>query len=538
MAKQTTSVFRKFLGFSTTIGGATILLAAASLASRFMGLIRDRLLATGFGASADLDVYYAAFRIPDFIFQILILGALSAAFIPVFTGYLAKGEHEEADKVGSSLLNLATVGLTAAAAVIWIFAPQVVPLIAPGFSAAQLDQTVELTRIMLLSPIFFGISGVLGGILNSNNRFLAYATAPLCYNLGIIGGALLAPQYGLEWLAYGVIAGAFLQMLIQLLATFRTKFQYRPTILLRHPGVRRTLILAVPATLGIAILQVNLLLETIIASTLREGSLSQFMLATSLSMVPVGVVGASFATAAFPVLAKAASLRQTDEFTLTLLSVIRKILYFIIPASIAMMLLRAQITRLVYGAGKFDFTDTRFVTSLLGILVVSLFAQALIPLLTRAFYALRNTKTPVVISGIAMLVNLVLAISLSYYLGVVGLAIGFSAASIIQLALLFFFLSGKIPALEDREMLSVIGRVLIASLVMGAAIYGTLYGVAFILEHIQSEFTVAFFAIQTAAAVIVGAVVYTLMTRLLRVPESGIILKALRVAPKAAKDVH
>lgn len=538
MAKQTNNVFRRFLGFSTTLGGATVLLAGASLASRLLGLVRDRLLATGFGASADLDTYYAAFRIPDFIFQILILGALSAAFIPIFTGYLAKNQKDEADKVASSLLNMGLIALTAAAGLVWIFAPQLMPYIAPGFSGSQLHQVVDLSRIMLLSPIFFGLSGILGGILNSHHRFFAYAVAPLFYNLGIIGGALVAPRLGLSWLAVGVIVGAFLQMLVQLIATARTGFRYKPIISLRHPGVRRTFALMLPATLGIAIVQVNLLLETIIASTLREGSLSEFFLATSLSMVPVGVVGASFATAAFPLLAREASLKQTPQFTNTLLKVVRQILYFVIPASVGMMLLRAQIVRLIYGAGKFDFTDTRFVTSVLGILAVSLFAQALIPLLTRAFYALRNIKIPVIISAFSMLLNIGLALGLSHYLGVVGLAVGFSFASIVQLALLFFFLSGKIPALEDRDMISNTGKIMLATLVMGAAIYGSLYAVAFLLEHLQRTYTVAFFAIQTGVATVVGVTVYAFVTRWLGVPESHVLLRMLRLAPKAIRDAE
>ena len=508
--------------FTATVGGATVLLGAAQLASRALGLLRDRLLATGFGASAELDVYYAAFRIPDFIFNILVWGAVSAAFIPVFAGYLARKQNREGDRVASSVLNIALLGLTLAASLCWIFAPQLAPLVAPGFSEGQQEQVVSLTRIMLLSPIFFGVSGILGSILNSHSRFFAFAAAPLCYNLGIIGGALLAPKYGLEWLAVGVVAGAFFQMLVQLVATWRTGFRYRPAFEFAHPGVRRIGKLMLPATAGVAILQFNLLLETVIASALREGSLAQFMLATSLSMLPVGVIGASFATAVFPVLAKAASTRQTQLFSDSLVRVIRQILYFIIPASVAMMLLRAQIVRLIYGAGKFDFTDTRFVTSLLGILAVSLFAQALIPLLTRAFYALRNTKTPVVIAAVSLVVNLVLALVASYYLGVVGLAVAFSLASVIQLGLLFFFLSAKVPSLEDADMLQAVSRIVTASFVMGLVIYGSLYGVAYVAEHVASQYTVAFFVLQTAVASTLGAATYLYLTRRWGMPEADI----------------
>lgn len=504
----------------------------AQLASRALGLVRDRVLATGFGASGELDVYYAAFRIPDFLFNVLIAGAISAAFIPVFAGYLAQNKKIDADQVGSAILTIATLTLVVVTALTWLFAAPLMQLITPGFTDAQLDQVVLLTRIMLLSPIFFGISGIFGSILNSHHRFVAYALAPLSYNLGIIAGALVAPRQGLVWLAYGVVFGALLQMLVQFGGISQTGFRFRPSLSLRHPGVRRVFWLMLPATVGLAVVQINWLFETIIATTLQEGSLSQFMLASSLSMLPVGVVGASFATTVFPILAKAASQKRNDVFISNLIRVIRQIMFFVIPASVAMMLLRAQITRLIYGAGKFDFSDTRFVTTLIGLLAISLFAQALIPLLTRAFYALRNTKTPVIISTVAMIINITLAYWLSNHyagdgLGVAGLAISFSIASTIQIALLFFFLSAKIPALEDSAMISAITRIIGASLVMGLAMYGTLYAVAYLAEDAANRFTVAYFFFQTVSATAVGAVVYLAATTRLGLPEATGFLRRL-----------
>lgn len=501
-----------------------MVLAIAQLASRALGLLRDRLLATGFGASGELDVYYAAFRIPDFLFNVLIAGAISAAFIPVFAGYLANKRTADANKVASSILSIALLVLAVVASLIWLFAPQIMPLVTPGFSDAQLDQVVLLTRIMLISPILFGLSGIFGSILNSHHRFFAYSVAPLCYNLGIIAGALVAPRHGLIWLAYGVVLGAFLQMLVQAIGAARTGFRFRPGLGLRHPGVRRIFILMVPATIGLSIVQINWLMETVIASTLREGSLSQFMLASSLAMLPVGVVGASFATAVFPILAKAASQKRNDIFVSNLVGVIRKIMFYIVPASIALMVLRAQIVRLVYGSGRFDFDDTRYVTSLLGIMAASLFAQALIPLLTRAFYALRITKVPVYISTLAMVLNIGLAFLCSYYLGVVGLALALSIASIVQLALLFFFLSMKVPELEDSAMIRAISRITISALVMGAAMYGTLYGVAAVADGLANQYTVLYFVLQAGLATVVGVATYLALTSRIGVTEARPIM--------------
>ncbi|HEY8108624.1 MAG TPA: murein biosynthesis integral membrane protein MurJ [Patescibacteria group bacterium] len=526
--RQAKGAIRKFFGFSTSVGGAAAILGVAYFASRLLALVRDRLLATGFGPGPELDAYFAAFRIPDFIFNVLIFGAISSAFIPVFAGYLANKKKETADKVGSVVLTAGIILLIGVAGVAFVFAPELAPFIAPGFTDAQLKEVAELTRIMLLSPIFFGIGGIFGSVLHSHQRFVAYSVAPLLYNLGIIAGALVAPELGVKYLAWGVAAGAFLQMCIQVVAGLRTGFRFRPNLSIRHPGVRRIFWLMIPTTIGAAILQINFLVETVIASTLQAGSLAQFWLATSLSMVPVSVVGAAFATAVFPVLAKAASTHQTSLYVENLVTVIRKILFVIIPVSIAVMLLRAQIVRLVYGAGNFDFDDTRYVTSILGILAVSLFAQALVPLLSKAFYAIRNTRTPVIIAGVAMLVNVAVAIPASHYLGVVGLALAFSLASIVQVALLFFFLSSKVPAVEDRAMLSAITRITFASLASGAAIYGTLYGVAYLIEDIQSTQTVAFFAIQTVLAGLVGSGVYLMLTTAMKLPEARLLLVRAR----------
>ncbi len=525
--KQTAKAFSRFGIFSATLGGAAFLLALAQLGSRGLGLVRDRVLATGLGTTGELDVYYAAFRIPDFLFNVLIAGAISAAFIPIFAGYLAKNQTEEANRVGSAIITIALAVLVVAAGIVFLFAPQIMPVVTPGFNDLQLEQVIVLTRIMLLSPILFGLSGIFGSILNSHHRFIAYSIAPLCYNLGIIAGALLAPHYGIVWLAVGVVLGAALQMLVQFAGVLKTGFRYRPRFDLHHPGVRRIFILMVPATIGLSIVQINWLFETIIATTLREGSLSQFSLASSLAMLPVGVVGASFATAVFPILAKAASQRKTGLFVSSLVDVIRRIMYFVIPATIAMMVLRAQIVRLIYGAGKFDFTATRYVTSLLGILAVSLFAQALIPLLTRAFYALRNTKTPVYISSFAMILNIILAFTLSYYLGVVGLALALSIASIIQLALLFFFLSAKVPEIEDTAMISAIVRILGASLLMGLAMYSALYLVAYLAEGLAREYTVLYFVIQAGVSSLAGLVVYLFVTTKLDLPEARTVVKRL-----------
>jgi len=470
-----------FNGEINSITMAALLVGASSLISRFLGIFRDRILAGQFGAGDSLDIYYAAFRIPDLIFNLLILGALSAGFIPIFTSLInspsAKikslfgDNHKEAWELTSDVLNILAVALLILCGLGVIFAPQIMRFITPGFSPEKISLTAGLSRIMFLSPIFLGISSIFGGVLQSFKRFFVYSLSPIFYNIGIIIGALyLAPIWGIYGLAWGVCLGAAAHMLVQVPALIQLGFRYKFSFNLRSPKIIKIWLMMVPRTMSLAVSQLNLVVITIIASTLSSGSLTVFNLANNLQSFPVGIFGISFAIAAFP--AMSASAFDKKNLVKDLSSTTRQILFFIIPATIILLALRAQIIRVVLGSGRFDWQDTVLTVNTLGFFLLSLFAQGLIPLLVRAFYARHDAKTPFLIGLVTALANIFLSIWLSRRLGVAGLALAFSLASILNLILLWLWLNLEIGRIDEMKIFISTVKFSFAALVAGAAVQG------------------------------------------------------------------
>lgn len=471
----------KFLNERPTqsVAAAAFIISLAGIASRILGLFRDRILAGQFGAGDTLDAYYAAFRIPDLIYNLVIVGALSAAFIPVFTQFITEKKEDDAWKLSSGVLSILLVAVGALSIFLAISAPVLMKLITPGFAGEKMELAVTLTRIMFLSPLLLGVSGVFGGILVSFKKFLIYSLAPIFYNFGIIIGAV----YFVKWwgpigLAWGVVLGAAMHMLIQYPSVRHSGFHFRPIFMdaLKNPGVRRVLKLMLPRTMTIAVSQINFMIITIFASTLAAGSLAVFNFANNIQSAPLGLFGISFAIAVFPSLSTYAAQKNKDEFINAFSRTLRQILFFIIPASVFIYVLRAQTVRLALGSGKFDWNDTISTFQILGLLSVSLLAQALLPLLTRAFYALQNTKTPLYIALVSEAVNLLTVILLIKEFGIFGLAIAFSLSSFVNMFLLLFFLRKELASIDGRNILDSTLRILAASLIGG--------GVAQIMKYL------------------------------------------------------
>jgi putative peptidoglycan lipid II flippase len=451
--------------FSKIINAAFIL-AFASLISRLLGVVRDRLIASEFGASTLLDSYYAAFRIPDSIFNLLILGALSSAFIPVFTTYLSKKDRQKSAELVHVVMTLTIIVLLIVIVLAFIFMPYIMNVVAPGLSAEGKKIAVDLSRIMLFSPFFFGISNIFSGILNSYKRFTAYAFAPVIYNIGIIIGAyVLSGSFGIYGLVYGVVIGSCGHMLVQLPSVLKLGYRFKP-MLYMHEGVKQIGLLMIPRTLGIGVMQLSLFVTTGIASTLPEGSISIFNLANNLQSFPVGIFGISIAVSAFPFLAEAISDNNSSAFKKQFSESFSRILFFIIPLSILIWVLRIDIVRVFFGSGQFDWQDTLLTAESLSYFTFGLFASALVPLFARAFYAAHNTKTPVAISIMSMVVNIVLSFSFAQTMGVPGLALAFSIASIIQCILLLVFLRKEIGQLGLSSVWKGLGRITIASIAL------------------------------------------------------------------------
>ncbi|MFZ2975881.1 MAG: murein biosynthesis integral membrane protein MurJ [Candidatus Moraniibacteriota bacterium] len=503
---------------SSSVVSAAFLITIAGLASRLMGLFRDRLLASTFGAGDTLDIYYAAFRIPDLIYNLLILGALSAAFIPVFTGLVSNEKEKEAWGLASGIMNLAMGFIILLSVLLCIFSEELMEIITPGFSPEKMETVVLFTRIMFLSPLFLGISGIFGGILTSFKRFFIYSLAPIFYNAGIIFGILVFVKFwGPIGLAWGVVLGAFLHMLTQYPAARQLGFKHSWSFMihLSNKEVRKVFRLMIPRTLGIAVNQINLFVITIFASLLASGSLAIFSFAQNLQAVPLGIIGVSFAIAVFPNLSAMHSKNDKENFAKTFSETFRQILFFIIPMSVFILLLRAQIVRVVLGAGKFDWEDTVLTFQCLGIFSLSLFAQCLVPLLARAFYAMHNTKTPFYVAIATETVNILAVVMLIGKYEILSLAMAFSLSAIAQMFLLLFFLRAKYDNLDDKKIITSIGKIALATFFSGAVIQGSKYLVAMV---ISLDTFLGIFS-QLFIASILGALVFLLVCHLVKLEE-------------------
>ena len=433
------------------ISKGAFIIGAFSVVSRFVGLLRERLLASQFGAGEITDAYFAAFKIPDFIFTILVLGAMSAAFIPVFVNVREDEGDEQVWQMTGSVITLLTCVLTLFALVAMVFAPLIVRIIAPGFTEANADLTTQMTRVMLLSIVFFGASNIMSGVLNAMHRYVVFSLSPLLYNAGIIFGiTVLAPRMGPRGLAWGVVLGACLHFLVQAPSVFflaRGKLRLHITFD-RH--VRRIMALMGPRVLGLAASQVNTVVVIALASIMTAGSVAVYNFAFNLVSFPSGVIGVSLAVAAFPFFARHAARNEITEFGMRFRASIAHILVFLIPLSVFLIMLRAQVVRVLLGAGAFDWTDTVLTANTMGLLAIALCADGIIPLLARSFYAFQDTWTPVKIGTGAVVLNIILALALRGF-GVEGIALALAITQIVQGGLLAVSLNKKIPGLFDSS---------------------------------------------------------------------------------------
>ena len=531
-----------------SINSAALILGAASLASAFLGLLRDRLLAHQFGAGDELDIYYAAFKVPDFIALILIMGAISAAVVPIFSQYLVRSREEAWDFV-ASLLNVFLVFLISVSALMVVIAPFLISLVAPGFQGEKRELTILLTRIMFLSPIILGVSNIISGVLQVFRRFLATSLAPIFYNIGIIFGILFfVPKVGVVGLAFGVVLGAVLHFLIQLPVFLFSGFRYKAVFNFFHEGVKKAVVLTVPRSLGLAASQINLIIVTAIASTLAAGSIAVFNLANNIIFILINLIAVPFSTAVFPILSMRISENNKSEFLDKFYSTFRQILFFMVPASFLFFALRNQIVVIILGSGKFNVADIQLVAVCLGLFSLGVFAQGLVLLISKAFYAAQNTKTPAVVSVVAVIANVFLSLifidllrsssgfrelitnlfSLEGLNGVevVALPLAISFSAIFQCFLLLALLHKKIGDFRLREASRFFIKIILISILMTVFIY-------FALEMIPIYFrldTANLFGVfwQTVLSSMIGILIYLGLAFALRLPEAQIIGRIIR----------
>lgn len=542
-------MIKRFFNSQTkTVTFAAGLLSFSALISRFLGLFRDGLLAGHFGATIETDIYFTAFRIPDFIYNFLIVGGLTIAFLPLFSEYYSK-DKEKGWEMTNVLLNVFLLALIILSLLLFIFTPWIIRLIAPGFSPEERKIASDLTRLMFLSPIFFGISNIFSSVLHYFNRFLIYSVAPVLYNLGIIFGILfLAPSFGIFGVAIGVVLGAFLYMVIQIPSAIGCGFKYKPVFNLKHPAVREIIRLMIPRSFAVGAQQVNLIVITAIASTLTVGSIAIFNFANNIYYLPIGIFGISFAIASFPKLSQSWSSNKKEEFFRDFSSVFRQIIFLIIPASVLMLLLRAQLIRVVLGSlgpGRFGWEETRLTAVCLGIFSIGIFASALIPFICRAFFSFKDTKTPTYVAVFGVSLNIFLSYYfvhalqtlglLHYYVvkafdlqglkdvSVAGLPLAFSVSVIAQFILLLYLFYRKIGDFRIKEILHSFLKILIASGFLTIATYLTLRIVAGMVD--MRTFIGVF--VQGTLAGLVGILAYFLAALFMKSSELRIIKWAI-----------
>jgi len=461
---------------------ASIVMVAFAL-SRVLGLVRQMVIAGQFGTGVEMDAYQAAFRLPDLLFQLMAGGALGSAFIPTFTGYLTRGDRAGAWRLVSAIINLVLVILTLTAVVGALVAPWLVDwIIAPGFDAPTAALTVRLMRVMLISSVIFGVSGVLMGALNAHQHFLLPAVAPMLYNLSIIGGTLfLAPSMGVMGLAVGVVVGSALHLLVQVPGLIHFDVRYAPVLTVQDPGVREVARLMGPRVLGLAVVQLNFLVNTNLASRLGEGAVSAINFAWLLMLLPQGVFAQAVATAAFPTFAEQVARGERAAMRSALAATLRAIFALSLPAAVGLAVLRGPLIAMLFERGAFGETATDLVAWALLFYALGLVAHAGLEIVARAFYALHDTKTPLLVGGGAMLLNVGLSLALPPlfeslgWLPLGGLALANSLATTLELLGLLWIIRGRLQGLEGQRSRLTILRSTAAAALMGLALVALLW---------------------------------------------------------------
>ncbi len=502
------------------LSAATVITAAVFLAG-IIGVIRNRLLNAYFYKPellSHLDAYWAAFRLPDTVFQLLVIGALSAAFIPVFTRYLHK-DKAEAYHIASATTTLILLIFSVASLIIFIFAYPLSRFIAPKFSAEQTLIMANLTRIMIIAQLFFAMSNFLTGIIQTHHRFLIPALSPLVYNLGIIlGTIILSPLIGIYGPAVGVVLGAFLHLMIQWPLSRHLGYRFKLTWDPHHPGVAEIGHLMLPRTLALGITQIELTVMVYLATALASGSLTIFYLAQQLMNLPIRLFGLPIGQASFPFLAKDQSTGEKDKFSQTLIRSLLQILYISLPASALLLVLRIPLVRIAYGVKNFPWQATILTGKVVAILVLSVFAQAMSQILVRAYYALHDTKTPLVIGALSTVMNICLGLLFIFYFdfGILGLAAALSFSSLFQGLALAYLITRRLTNFSFSSVLLPFGKMITATMLTGICLWIPLR----LLDRLVFDTTRTVSLIGLTAAVSVfGIIVYFGFSKLLKIAE-------------------
>ncbi len=523
-----------------------------TLVSRVAGLVRDSVMGYYFGTGVAADAFFVAFRIPNLLRRFVAEGAMSTAFIPVFTDYWTTRTREEALEAASVLATFMAAVLAVVTALGTLFSPQLTSWFAPGFvgEAGKYELTVSLTRWCFPYIFLVSMVALCSGILNSLRHFTAPALSPVFLNLAMIASILLiaprlsTPVYGL---AAGVLIGGVAQLLLQVPAMFRLGVRLRPIWNPQHAAVRRTMRLMGPMVFGAAVYQINLMVDTILASMLPTGSVSYLWYADRVFEFPLGVFAIALGTAALPSFAAQAARGALDEMRQSLLFAMRLTNFIVMPAAVGIYLLAVPITSVLFQRGAFGYPQVLLTGQALGAFSVGLWPVAMVRLVIPAFYALQNTRTPVVTAAAAFVANVIFSLvlmgpvlatndspvagmiaSVSQHLAVFdlrhsGLALSTSLAATVNLILLTWLLRGKLGTLELREILPSLGR----SAVAAAAMVVPVVYISGCIDWAASPGLVAR-ATDLFAAVAAGIATYAVVQGALGSEEIGAVIRQIR----------
>ena len=505
--------------------------AAAVLAfmygvSAVLGLVRARLLAHFFGASETLGVFYTADKIPNFVYTILVVGTLSTVFIPVFT-HLYKTDEKKAWRTASALISMSVFIFLLLGLVIFIFAKQAVAILSLyRFSTQQIELGASLMRIMIVAQLILVVSSFLTSILHSFKYFLVPALAPVLYNVGmILGIVFLAPTYGIYGPAVGVLLGALFHLIVQIPLVGRTGFNFSFGFDLEDSGLREVLKLLPPRIISTAVAQSFSIVNNSLAIIISTSSVVMLRFAEQLQNFPVFFFGASIALAALPTLSGESGDADRDKFRKTLLTSLYQMFFLIAPLSVILLVLRVSAVRLVYGAANFPWSATVTTAQALGFYSISIFAQAGILLLSRAFYALRDTLTPVVagLSGLVVGVSMAYVLVKFFGLGVWAIALSFSISSFVDMLLLFVMLFRKIGGFEMKQLIPIL-KISMSGVFMGLSLYIPMKLLdIYVLDTTKTVYLLVLVAAVTAA----GLFSYLFFTKVFRVEEVVLLYRLL-----------
>lgn len=505
---------------------ATAVVAAGFLGSRLLGLLRSVVIADQFGTGPELGAFWVAFRLPDLIFQLLAGATLGSAFIPTFARLLNRDGEEAGWRLASSVLNIVFLATIVFALLGFIFAPLLVPIMAPGLGSdtgqeAELRSlAVELTRLMMLSPILFAVSGMFMGILNARHHFLFPAIAPMLYNLAIIVGALVSES--VRGLALSVVIGAGLHLFVQVPALAAVGMRYYPIAQWRDAAVREVGRLMGPRAIGLAAFQLNFLITIFFASLVSDEAISVMNYAWLIALTPLGLFGMAISTAVFPTMAEQA-VTDRQELRRTLERSMKMILFLTLPSAVGLMILARPLVALLFERGEFGPVATQLTSNALLFYSIGLVGHATIEILSRGFYSLSDTRTPVIFAIMSMVLNLVLSAILVWPFEVSGLALAVSLATLAEAGLLFVTLRERVEGLDVGTIRSSFVWSGVATILM-AEVVGCYLLVLHVSGHLDVSNTFdAFLAL--AGGALLGVLTYFATARALNIEEATVLLR-------------